>query len=118
MKHLWISFFCIALLLGCSSNNLVKQNIMSANADYFSDSSECSKVAVHNQRINVPMGKNPNVYLSCMKQKGWTVPTPDTADYRAVSTACHEEAKGSANVDTSYADCIKRSEAVDTISDK
>ena len=54
------------------------------------------------------MGKNPNIYMSCMKQKGWTVPTADTSDYRTVSTACQEEAKGKANEDASYADCIKR----------
>jgi hypothetical protein len=46
------------------------------------------------------------------------VPTADTSDYRAVSTACHEEAKGSENVDTSYANCMKRSQEVDTIIDK
>ncbi len=119
MKNLSLSFFCITLLVGCSSNNLVKQNSVDANSDYFSDSSECSKVTLrNNQRINVPMGKNPNVYMSCMKQKGWTVPTADTSDYLAISTACHEEAKGTANVDTSYADCIKRRQEVDTISDK
>ena len=56
--------------------------------------------------------------MSCMKQKGWTLPTADTSDYLAISTACHEEAKGTANVDTSYADCIKRRQEVDTISDK
>ena len=83
---------------------------MATNSDYFSDSSECSKVTLrNNQRINVlPMGKNPNIYMSCMKQKGWTVPTADTSDYRTVSTACQEEAKGKANEDASYADCIKR----------
>ena len=120
MKKLSLSFFYITLLVGCSSNNVVKQDKLNATSDYFSDSSECSKLTLrNNQRINVlPMGKNPNVYMSCMKQKGWTLPTADTSDYLAISTACHEEAKGTANVDTSYADCIKRRQEVDTISDK
>ena len=52
--------------------------------------------------------------MSCMKQKGWTVPTADTSDYRTVSTACQEEAKGKANEDASYADCIKRSQEVNS----
>lgn len=109
MNKLSLSFFCITLLVGCSSNNVAKQNNVDANSDYFSDPSECSKVTLrNNQRVNIPMGKNPNVYMSCMKQKGWTVPTADTSDYRAVSTACQEEAKSNANVDASYADCIKR----------
>ena len=117
MKNLSLSFFYITLLVGCSNNNAVKQNNVDANSDYFSDSSECSKVTLrNNQRINVlPMGKNPNVYMSCMKQKGWTVPTADTSDYRAVSTACQEEAKGKANEDASYADCIKRSQEVNSV---
>ncbi len=111
MKNLSLSFFYITLLVGCSSNNVVKQDKLNATSDYFSDSSECSKVTLrNNQTINLPMGKNPNVYLSCMKQKGWTEPTADTSDYRAASTVCQEEAKGKANVDASYADCIKRSQ--------
>jgi hypothetical protein len=111
MNKLSLSFFCITLLMGCSSNNVVKQDKLNATSDYFSDSSECSKVTLrNNQRVNIPMGKNPNVYMSCMKQKGWTVTTADTSDYRAVSTACQEEAKGTENVDASYADCIKRSQ--------
>ena len=119
MKNLSLSFFCITLLVGCSSNNVAKQNNLDAESDYFSDSSECSKVTLrNNQRINVPMGKNPNVYMSCMKHKGWTVPTADTSDYRAVSTACQEEAKGKANVDASYADCVKRGPEVGGITVK
>jgi hypothetical protein len=94
MKNLSLSFICITLLIGCSSNNVVKQDKLNATSDYFSDSSECSKVTLrNNQRVNVPMGKNPNVYMSCMKHKGWTVPTADTSDYRAVSTACHKKLK-------------------------
>ena len=56
--------------------------------------------------------------MSCMKQKGWTVPTADTSDYRTVSTACQEEAKGKANVDASYADCVKRGQEVGGITVK
>ena len=52
--------------------------------------------------------------MSCMKQKGWTAPTADTSDYRAVSSACQEEAKGKANEDASYADCIKCSQEVNS----
>ena len=118
MQNLSLSIFCITSLVGCFSNNAVKQNNSDANSDYFSGSSECSKATVRNQRVNVPMGKNPNVYLSCMKQKGWTAPTADTSYYRTVSTACHEEAKGKAYVDASYADCIKRRQEVGAISGK
>ncbi len=58
MKNLSLSFFYITLLVGCSNNNAVKQNNADTNSDYFSDSSECSKVTLrNNQRINVlPMG--------------------------------------------------------------
>jgi uncharacterized protein YcfL len=53
MKNLSLSFFCITLLVGCSSNNVAKQNNVDANSDYFSDSSECSKVTLsNNQRMN------------------------------------------------------------------
>ena len=53
-----------------------------------------------------------------MKQKGWTETAADTFDYRTVSTACQEEAKGTANVDASYADCIKRNQEVGGITGK
>jgi hypothetical protein len=64
------------------------------------------------------MGKNPKIYLSCMKQKGWTAPTSDTSNYRTVSTACNEEAKGKANVDASYAAFIKRRQEAGAITGK
>jgi hypothetical protein len=53
-----------------------------------------------------------------MKQKGWTAPTSDTSNYRTVSTACNEEAKGKANVDASYAAFIKRRQEAGAITGK
>ena len=41
--------------------------------------------------IFIIFNKNPK---SLLAQQGWTEPATDTSDYRFVSTACQEEAKG------------------------
>ena len=73
MINLPLSLFCIALLLGCASNEATKQNHVDIHSDYFQDSSACHKIAEINAQPMIPAEKSPVIYLQCMKKKGWTV---------------------------------------------
>ena len=120
MNKFSVLLLCSALLLGCVSNESVKQSSQDANVDYFSDATACSDSTQPKQTINVPtgrtqsqvqmrLGRDKNAYVACMKQKGWSVLRADPTEYQAVTKACHLQAQGAKDFDKSYADCISRS---------
>ena len=54
MINFRVLLLCITLLLGCTSNALVKQNNQDPNRSFFSDASKCSQSAMNKQKFNVP----------------------------------------------------------------
>ena len=73
MINLPLSLFCMALLLGCTSNEAAKQNRVDIHSDYFQDSSACHRRVDVSDQPMIPDDKSPVLYLRCMQKKGWTV---------------------------------------------
>ena len=104
----------MSLFSGCASNEWVKKNNQDTSLGFFSDASKCSQSAMKKQKFNVPtvpnaataievpIGYDPNVYVDCLKHKGWPVPSADPTEYLELSTTCLQETQETKNLDENY----------------
>jgi hypothetical protein len=131
-----LSFF---MLQACSQfvDNADKAD---KNSRYYADANECYQTANRKEKVNVmlsgnkehsfafpitidiPITYDAGAFKNCMIYAGHKEPKVETADptaYLELSRRCLDEARGEANTNEAYANCIKNGDiSVDVIDTK
>ncbi len=129
----------ICLLLVACAGTEPQRNTKTDDASYFADASQCFESTMHKQQIQLNMGGNsypsPSIitpitidlplvpdaeaYSYCMANLGYVPPKADPQAYLQESQTCLDQARGAANHNQAYADCIRKGGiAVDLIHSK
>jgi hypothetical protein len=109
-------YLCIALVSGCTGNDLVKQSAQVSNRGYFADANQCRQTSAIKQNmlvaggttVEIPLGYDQNSFVACMAHAGRPVPHADFSEYTEASHTCLEESRETENPDEAYTSCIKR----------
>ena len=109
-------YLCIALVSGCTGNDLVKQTAQVTNRGYFADANQCHQSSEIKQNmlvsggttVQIPLGYDQNAFIACMAHAERPVPRGDLSQYTVASNTCLDESRENENPDEAYASCIKR----------
>jgi hypothetical protein len=109
-------YLCVALVTGCTGNELVKQSDQVTNRGYFADANQCHQYSEIKQNmlvsggttVQIPLGYDQNAFIGCMAHAGWPVPRADFTEYTEASHTCLDESREAENPDEAYASSIKR----------